>query len=103
MQQIVVLLHPTYSEKHSKLLPLPPKNTNLNQTCTGFVKKQDETPANGYPIFDYFPQHFLYFRPLPQVHGSLRPVLLTLSGFALTMVPSVNNQRPCFFLNWPRS
>jgi len=23
----------------------------------------------------YLPQHFLYFRPLPQTHGSLRPIL----------------------------
>ena len=29
--------------------------------------------------YHYLPQHFLYFRPLPQGHGSLRPAL-TLTG-----------------------
>ena len=28
----------------------------------------------------YFPQHSLYFFPLPQVHGSLRPTFSTLIG-----------------------
>ncbi|WP_435372309.1 hypothetical protein [Saccharophagus degradans] len=26
-------------------------------------------------IYAFLPQHFLYFRPLPQTHGSLRPIL----------------------------
>ncbi len=31
-------------------------------------------------IYAFLPQHFLYFRPLPQIQGSLRPTL----GIALT-------------------
>jgi hypothetical protein len=30
--------------------------------------------------FPHFPQHFLYFSPLPQGQGLLRPILSTLIG-----------------------
>jgi hypothetical protein len=47
-----------------------------------------------FPDGNYLPQHFLYLRPLPQVQGSFRPILVALIGFGFTTLPSVKYQRP---------
>ena len=47
----------------------------------------------------YVPQHFLNFRPLPQLQGSLRPILVTVTGLGFASLPSVKCQTPFSRLN----
>ena len=49
--------------------------TNLHQLST---RQEIDLPREN--IYVTFPQHFLYFAPLPQWHGSFRPIFIFLSS-----------------------
>jgi hypothetical protein len=55
----------------------------------------DYTLGETTPRHAALPQHFLYFLPLPQGHGSLRPALgpSRTTGGPLISSPSTNTQR----------
>ena len=68
-----------------------------NRPLSGILRQGDG--ANRLPL-NYLPQHFLNFRPLPQLQGSLRPILgaLRTTGFRVTLLPSVKSQPVFSFL-----
>ncbi len=75
-------MHPAWLRCESSEYPDIPALTRLVRRAPQHLKLRTYFCAN-----PYLPQHFLYLRPLPHGHGSLRPTFFS----ALTVLGGFNN------------
>src|SRR5512145_2849100 len=90
---------PNSSRKHQ-----PRSSVATDYASPSFTKRQMARPIFE-PLQAALPQHFLYFLPLPQGHGSLRPVRGPSRRIVgvLSSLPSTKYHLPSFFSNEERS
>ena len=86
-EQCIPLLVPNAAKKLSFLFSLPARNPSTVRIVSNpvaVITGRSSEPSPRGRLFDSYllPQHFLYFLPLPQGQGSLRPTCCSfLTGF----------------------